>query len=151
MLMHDVERAISQMGKLHAMGIELAMDDFGTGYSSLAYLKRFPLDVLKIDRAFVKDMMSDNNDAAIASTIITLGTAMGMSVVAEGMERVEQANLLIAQGCHLMQGYLFSRPIPADAMAKLLITGLIMPPGLSDNSGLQVSISKPRLVETGHS
>jgi EAL domain-containing protein (putative c-di-GMP-specific phosphodiesterase class I) len=78
------------------------MDDFGTGYSSLAYLKRFPLNVLKIDRAFVKDVLTDTSDAAIASAIITLGRTMKLAVVAEGMERVEQANYLLSLGCRYM-------------------------------------------------
>lgn len=130
MLMYDVERAVTRLHELRAIGIELAMDDFGTGYSSLAYLKRFPLNVLKIDRAFVKDVLTDVHDAAIASTIITLGNSMGLSVVAEGMERVEQANFLFARGCRLMQGFLFARPVAADAFAQLLRAGLVMPPGL---------------------
>ena len=130
MLMQDVERGVLRLNQLRALGIELAMDDFGTGYSSLAYLKRFPLSVLKIDRAFVKDVLTDANDAAIAATIITLSTTMGMTVVAEGMEQVEQANFLLARGCRLMQGFLFARPLPADAFAQMLRTGITMPPGL---------------------
>ena len=130
MLMQDVERAVTALHALRAIGIELAVDDFGTGYSSLAYLKRFPLNVLKIDRTFVKDVLTDAHDAAIASTIITLGRTMGMSVVAEGMEQVEQANFLLALGCPLMQGFLFARPVPADAFAQFLRAGLAMPPGL---------------------
>lgn len=129
-LMHDVERAVTRLNALRAIGVGLAIDDFGTGYSSLAYLKRFPLNVLKIDRAFVKDVLTDAHDAAIASTIITMGAAMGMAVVAEGMERVEQANFLLARGCRFMQGFLFARPVAADAFAQTLRAGLAMPPGL---------------------
>ena len=130
MLMQDVEHAVSRLHALRALGIELAMDDFGTGYSSLAYLKRFPLNVLKIDRAFIKDLLTEPHDAAIASTIITLGKTMGLSVVAEGMECVEQANFLLSRGCWLMQGYLFAKPVPAESFARLLGEGLAMPAGL---------------------
>ena len=130
MLMQDVEHAVSRLHALRALGIELAMDDFGTGYSSLAYLKRFPLNVLKIDRAFIKDLLTEPHDAAIASTIITLGKTMGLSVVAEGMECVEQANFLLSRGCRLMQGYLFAKPVPAESFARLLGEGLAMPAGL---------------------
>jgi diguanylate cyclase (GGDEF)-like protein len=130
MLMEDVERAVSRRHALRALGVEMAMDDFGTGYSSLAYLKRFPLNVLKIDRSFVKDVLTDGHDAAIAATIITLGKAMGLEVVAVGMELVEQANFLLARGWRLMQGFLFSRPLPADAFTEVLRSGIKMPPGL---------------------
>jgi diguanylate cyclase (GGDEF)-like protein len=129
-LMKDVERAIALLHALRGIGVELAMDDFGTGYSSLAYLKRFPLNVLKIDRAFVKDVLTDTHDAAIASAIIALGKTMGLTVVAEGMERVEQANFLLSLGCHRMQGFLFARPVPAVAFADYLRDGLPMPAGL---------------------
>lgn len=130
MLMQDVERAVSRLQELRAIGMDLAIDDFGTGYSSLAYLKRFPLNVLKIDRAFVKDVLTDSHDAAIAAAIVTLGGTMGLAVVAEGMERVEQANFLLSLGCRYMQGYLFARPVPADAFAQLIRDGLPMPSGL---------------------
>lgn len=129
-LMQDVDRAIALLHQLRALGIELAMDDFGTGYSSLAYLKRFPLNVLKIDRAFVKDVLTDTHDAAISSAIIALGRTMGLTVVAEGMERVEQANFLLSLGCQRMQGFLFARPVPATVFADHLRGGLTMPAGL---------------------
>jgi diguanylate cyclase (GGDEF)-like protein len=139
-LMQDVERAIALLHALRAIGVELAMDDFGTGYSSLAYLKRFPLNVLKIDRAFVKDVLTDTHDAAIASAIIALGRTMGLTVVAEGMERVEQANFLLSLGCHRMQGFLFARPVPADAFAVYLREGLALP------TGIRVGASGPGLA-----
>ncbi len=140
-LMQDVERAIALLHALRGIGVELAMDDFGTGYSSLAYLKRFPLNVLKIDRAFVKDVLTDTHDAAIASAIIALGGTMGLTVVAEGMERVEQANFLLSLGCQRMQGFLFARPLPADAFAEFLRDGLPMP------VGLHAGASRPGLAE----
>jgi EAL domain-containing protein (putative c-di-GMP-specific phosphodiesterase class I) len=129
-LMQDVERAVALLHALRGIGVELAMDDFGTGYSSLAYLKRFPLNVLKIDRAFVKDVLTDTHDAAIASAIIALGKTMGLTVVAEGMEHVAQANFLLSLGCQRMQGFLFARPVPAGAFAEYLRDGLPIPAGL---------------------
>jgi len=130
MLMQHVGGVVNRLEELRAMGVALSVDDFGTGYSSLAYLKHFPLHVIKIDRAFVKDVLTDAHDAAIASTIITLGKTIGMSVVAEGMERVEQANFLLGLGCRVMQGFLFAQPVPASTFAEILATGLAMPAGL---------------------
>jgi diguanylate cyclase (GGDEF)-like protein len=129
-LMHDVDRAVRLLRALKDMGIGLSVDDFGTGYSSLAYLKRFPIDVLKIDRIFVKDVLTDSYDAAIATTVITLGKTMGRSVVAEGIEEVEQANFLLARGCCLMQGFLFARPVPANDFARTLANGVGRPAGM---------------------
>ena len=112
MLVENFEDVIAKMARLKAHGISFSMDDFGTGYSSLAYLKRLPLDQLKIDRAFVRDLLVDVVSGAIAQTVISLGKAMGLSVVAEGVETVEQRDLLIGLGCTAFQGYLFSRPLP---------------------------------------
>jgi EAL domain-containing protein (putative c-di-GMP-specific phosphodiesterase class I) len=141
-LMQDVERAIALLHKLREIGVELAMDDFGTGYSSLAYLKRFPLNVLKIDRVFIKDVLTDTHDAAIASAIIALGKTMGLNVVAEGMERVEQANFLLALGCRLMQGFLFARPVRAGSFAQYLRDGLPLPAGLCVGAA-ETGVTKP--------
>lgn len=117
----DVERVISTMAALKDMGITLSVDDFGTGYSSLNYLKRFPLDTLKIDQSFVRDLMdTKGKDAAICSTIITLGTNLGFTVVAEGVETADQARFLYERGCTMLQGYWISRPLPADAFAAWL-------------------------------
>jgi EAL domain-containing protein (putative c-di-GMP-specific phosphodiesterase class I) len=105
---------------LHAMGLHLSVDDFGTGYSSFSYLKHFPLDTLKIDRAFIREITSDPDDAAISTAIIALGHALGLAVTAEGVETDGHVKLLRKQGCDEMQGYFFSRPVTAERLAELL-------------------------------
>ena len=104
-------------------GFGLSLDDFGTGYSSLSYLKRFPLDELKIDRSFITDVTLGDKDAAIALSVIELGRRFGMQVVAEGVETRAQAGFLLAHGCPIQQGYLYSPPIAADDFAALLRRG----------------------------
>lgn len=124
MLLTDVENTIYIMQSLHALGIRFALDDFGTGYSSLHYLKRFPIDVLKIDQSFVRDISTDPDDAAIVRAIITMAHSLGDSVIAEGVETAEQLQFLKANGCDAVQGYYLGRPVPAADFARLLAQGV---------------------------
>jgi diguanylate cyclase (GGDEF)-like protein/PAS domain S-box-containing protein len=120
MLVEDIDDVIAKMTELRSHGLRFSLDDFGTGYSSLAYLKRLSLDRLKIDRSFVRDILADSTSGAIAQTILSLGKAMGLSVIAEGVETEEQRVFLADLGCHSFQGYLFSRPIPLKQFELLL-------------------------------
>ncbi|MGO4467734.1 putative bifunctional diguanylate cyclase/phosphodiesterase, partial [Pseudoduganella sp. RAF53_2] len=119
-VMNDVEHAISVMHQLKKLGVKLAIDDFGTGYSSLAHLKRFEIDVLKIDQTFVRDLTVDPDDAAIVTTIIALAENLDLEVISEGVETEEQIAFLRQHGCQQMQGYFFSRPVPASAFITVL-------------------------------
>jgi diguanylate cyclase (GGDEF)-like protein len=118
-IMEDVVDAARRLGDLHALGINLAVDDFGTGYSSLSYLKRFPIRSLKVDRSFVRDIAHNESSASIARAIIAFGSALGLKVIAEGVESHDQYDILRGCGCDELQGYLFSRPIPAEDARKL--------------------------------
>jgi len=120
LLVNDVEDTIAKMTLLKKSGVGFSLDDFGTGYSSLYYLKHLPLDQLKIDQSFVRDLLTDPNDAAIARTVITLGHSLGLAVIAEGVETEAQRSFLATQGCDAYQGYLFSRPLPAQAFGEWL-------------------------------
>jgi EAL domain-containing protein (putative c-di-GMP-specific phosphodiesterase class I) len=119
MLVSDMHDVIAKMNALKSHGLSLSLDDFGTGYSSLSYLKDLPLDQLKIDRAFVQDILEDVASASIAQTIISLGRAMGLSVIAEGVETEEQREFLSSLGTHSFQGYLYSRPLPLEEFERL--------------------------------
>ena len=118
--MHDVEAAVATLHAFKTLGVRLSIDDFGTGHSSLAYLKRFPIDKLKVDQSFVRNMHEDPSDAAIARTVITLGHSLGLTVIAEGVETEAHLRLLRDYGCDEIQGYFFSRPRPAFEVRAML-------------------------------
>jgi diguanylate cyclase (GGDEF)-like protein len=120
MVMRNVSRAIKVLDAIQSRGIRLAIDDFGTGYSSMSLMKQFPIDTIKIDRSFIRDLPVDSEDQAIAQAIISMGKALGMTVIAEGVETVEQEAFLRNHACDEMQGFLFSKPLPAKQMADLL-------------------------------
>jgi diguanylate cyclase (GGDEF)-like protein/PAS domain S-box-containing protein len=120
LVMTNPEHATETLHKLKAMGITLSIDDFGTGYSSLAYLKRFPIDCVKIDRSFIKDIPAEADDMAITKGIIALGHSLRLKVIAEGVETKEQQDFLRSNGCDEMQGFLFSKPLPAEEVTALL-------------------------------
>ncbi len=117
-LLDNIEDMVAKMGELREMGVSFALDDFGTGYSSLSYLKRLPLNKIKIDQSFIKDLGEGENDTAIVQTIIQMGKALGLEVIAEGVETELQRNLLEQLGCHNYQGYLFGKPVPIDIFEK---------------------------------
>jgi EAL domain-containing protein (putative c-di-GMP-specific phosphodiesterase class I) len=120
MVMRNVPRAIKVLDAVQSRGIRLAIDDFGTGYSSMSLMKQFPIDTIKIDRSFVRDLPHDTEDRAIAQAIIGMGKALGMTVVAEGVETDEQEAFLRDNACDEMQGFLFSKPIRPEQLADLL-------------------------------
>ena len=126
--MQDSEFTVAVLQELRQMGIQIAMDDFGTGYSSLNSIKHFPLHTLKIDQSFVRDLIVDPSDAAIAKAVIALGQGLHLKVLAEGVETVEQLECLRTLGCQSAQGYLFSKPLPPEALTVLLREGMIQMP-----------------------
>ena len=132
LLVENIDEVIDKMTALKSHAVKFSLDDFGTGYSSLCYLKRLPLDELKIDRSFVRDVVLDASDRAIAQAVIALGRAMGLSVIAEGVETTEQRDFLTALDCHSYQGYLFGRPQPLEQFELL--------------KGLSEKIARDRIV-----
>jgi EAL domain-containing protein (putative c-di-GMP-specific phosphodiesterase class I) len=118
--MDDAEATMAAIERVRALGVSLSIDDFGTGYSSLGYLKRFPVDVVKIDRSFVDGLGSDKGDTAIVSAVIGLAHALDMRAVAEGVETPEQLEALVALGCDGAQGYYFAPPQPAEDLRQLM-------------------------------
>ena len=120
MLMGDVEGSIKQMYQLKSLDLSLSIDDFGTGYSSLSYFKRFPLDILKIDRSFIKDIPQDSNDMEITAAIIAMAQKLNLELVAEGVESKEQIAFLKANRCAIVQGYYYSKPIPENEISIMV-------------------------------
>lgn len=129
MVMANVERAVEILHELKALGVLLSIDDFGTGYSSLSYLKRFPIDVLKIDQSFVRDMQYDSGDQAIVKAIISMAHSLGIRVIAEGVETEAQCEFLRANMCDEMQGFLFSKGLPHDEASLMLHEKRRLPEG----------------------
>jgi predicted signal transduction protein with EAL and GGDEF domain len=141
--MEDEERAARILGELQTLGVRLCIDDFGTGYSSLSYLRRFSLDVLKIDRSFVSDMVSNTESREIVKTILRLGRNLGIEVIAEGVETAEQVSLLQSLGCEYAQGYFFSEPLDELGVAQTLLLS-----GASDYAlpqGFPIQIVSPAI------
>ena len=120
LLLQDIDESVGRMNELQSYGVGFSLDDFGTGYSSLAYLKSLPLDQLKIDQSFVRDVLTDPNDASIVRTILALGAGLGLQVIAEGVETEAQRDFLERHHCHAWQGYLMSRPVPIEAFVQLV-------------------------------
>ena len=118
--MQRSEYNLSMLTRLSEMGIHLSVDDFGTGYSSLAYLQRFPVHSLKIDQSFVRDIGKDQNDTALVTAIIAMAASLHLGVIAEGVETLQQAQFLMAHGCHTAQGFYYSRAVQADAFTELI-------------------------------
>jgi EAL domain-containing protein (putative c-di-GMP-specific phosphodiesterase class I) len=148
-LMDDIERHIRALRQIRNMGIGVALDDFGTGYSSLSYIARLPANTLKIDQSFVADMTTSSEKLAIISAVISLGHALDMKIVAEGVETEEQSKLLRLIKCDEMQGYLFSKPVPLERIETLLADGGRLPaipesPG-EQNASLRGELQVARL------
>ncbi len=134
--MQNAENSVRMLRELKRLGVRIALDDFGTGYSSLNYLRRFPIDTLKLDRAFVLDVTEDENDAAIATAVISMAHSLGLTVIAEGIEKEDQLAFLRALGCRRGQGFLFGRPMPVEEFRECI------------DNGLPAFISEPQLLES---
>ena len=126
-VMDDAEATLTILTELKELGVQLAIDDFGTGYSSLIYLKRFPVDLLKVDRTFVGGLGSDPDDSAIVASVVGLARAVGIAAIAEGVETIEQLASLQALGCSFGQGYLWSHPLPAAELDPVIRAGSLSP------------------------
>jgi len=145
MVMRNVSRAVKVLDAIQSRGIRLAIDDFGTGYSSMSLMKQFPIDTIKIDRSFVRDLPEDSEDQAIAQAIISMGKALGMTVIAEGVETTEQEAFLRNHACDEMQGFLFSEPVPPQQLADLLRSApVVISPPLQPAANAAPEKSAPR-------
>jgi diguanylate cyclase (GGDEF)-like protein len=148
MVMQNVERAIKLLDEIRSRGVRLAIDDFGTGYSSMSQMKKFPIDTIKIDRSFVRDLAESVEDRAITTAIISMGKALGLTVVAEGVETIEQDAFLRGRACDEVQGYLFSKPVSADLIPALLRPGIsspsLQPLGIPSSRPIKGSKRQPK-------
>ena len=140
-LMSQLERATERLTALRALGVRLSIDDFGTGYSSLSYLRRLPVHAFKLDRSFIRDVDLSGRGQAVCATAIGLAFDLGLEIVAEGVETVQQAQLLKHWGCHLLQGYLFARPMPAEAATAFLVSAASEPEDVVE----EVLVAPPQL------
>ncbi|MDQ0231711.1 sensor domain-containing protein [Metabacillus malikii] len=122
MAMHDLDQSVEKLGQLKSLGVSISLDDFGTGYSSLNYLHKFPLDVLKIDKSFIHNILSDQQSAAIVKAIISVSKSLNLTVIAEGVEVLDQLEFLISENCDEVQGYYFSPPVPAIELESMLLS-----------------------------
>jgi diguanylate cyclase len=152
-VVQEIDTTRRTLGRLKDIGVQIAIDDFGTGYSALTYLKTLPVDTLKIDRAFVRDLGANTRDLAIVQAIVALAHALGLEVVAEGVETATAARALLDLGCHRAQGFLLSRPLDSDAMESLLARRVLpmdfstmgdSPPDDSSKSNNPVIAKSPR-------
>jgi EAL domain-containing protein (putative c-di-GMP-specific phosphodiesterase class I) len=123
MMLADSREVLSKLQQIKSLGVTLSVDDFGTGYASLSYLKSFPVDMLKIDRSFISGIDNNPDDATLAEAIISMGHSLGQTIVAEGVETEAQMEFLISHGCDFAQGFLFSKPVTAEAFRELLKVG----------------------------
>ena len=139
----NVEDMIARMTELKSHGVRFSLEDFGTGYSSMTYLKRLPLDQIKIDRTFVNDILKDPISGAVAQAIISFGKAMGLSVIAEGVETEEQRAFLATLGCHSFQGFLFSHPLATRRILRSLSRRRRQPHPLPIRTSQRVSRCQP--------
>ena len=149
MLLDDRAAAATILGELHEMGVRLAIDDFGTGYSSLRYLRDFPFDVLKIDRSFVQDLNGPRDNSPLLRAIIAMAGGLELEVIGEGVETNGQLSALRLMGCSLIQGFLFSRPLPARDLARLLAQGGEIEAQEEEPDEEPEAAFRPRLVSGG--
>jgi len=125
-MIHDIDLAIARLRELKTLGVQLAIDDFGTGYSSLNYVRRFPVDILKVDKSFIDGVTEEGESSALTAAVIELASILNLKPVAEGIERADQLERLIEMRCDLGQGFFFAKPLPADELEVLMADHVAM-------------------------